>query len=158
MWRSLANLERIGAKNKGKLGDELVRRLESKKQRNEAIHFWALGRIGARAPLYGPLDAVVAPTRVRQWIEAVLTHDWPNAEKVAFPMAQLGRKTGDRGRDIDDATRQKLAERLRSEPGGERTARLVEEIVELEAREERVALGDTLPAGLRLAPDPTPDS
>jgi hypothetical protein len=27
---------------------------------------------------------------------------------------------------------------------------LVEEVVELEAREERVALGDTLPAGLKL--------
>tara|TARA_R110002096_G_scaffold433381_2_gene651975 strand:+ start:16773 stop:19541 length:2769 start_codon:yes stop_codon:yes gene_type:complete len=157
MWRTLANLERIGGKNKGKLGDELVSRLESKKQRDDAIHFWALGRIGARAPLYGPLDVVVAPSRVQTWIEAVLAHDWPNPEKVAFPMAQLGRKTGDRSRDIDEATRHKLAERLRTEPGGERTARLVEEIVELEAREERVALGDTLPAGLRLVPDASDD-
>ena len=157
MWRTLANLERVGAKNKGKLGDELVRRLESNKQRDEAIHFWALGRIGARAPLYGPLNAVVAPSRVQTWIDAVLAHSWPNSEKVAFPMAQLGRKTGDRSRDIDEATRLKLAERLRTEPGGERTARLVEEIVELEAREERVALGDTLPAGLRLVADESDD-
>ncbi len=153
MWRTLAGLERIGAKNKGKLGDELVRRLESKKQRDEAIHFWALGRIGARAPLYGPLNAVVAPGRVQKWIDAVLEYKWPNPEKVAFPMAQLGRRTGARSRDIDEATRTKLAERLRSEPGGERTARLVEDVVELEAREERVALGDTLPAGLRLVAD-----
>ncbi|MCP4448861.1 MAG: hsp70 family protein [Myxococcales bacterium] len=153
MWRTLANLERVGAKNKAKLGDELVRRLDSKKQRDEAIHFWALGRLGTRAPLYGPLDAVVAPARVQQWLDAVLAYEWPNAEKVAFPMAQLGRKTGDRGRDVDEVTREKLAARLRTEPGGERMARLVEEIVELEAREERVALGDTLPAGLRLVPD-----
>ncbi len=153
MWRTLANLERIGAKNKGKLGDELVRRLESKKQREQAIHFWALGRLGARAPLYGPLDVVVAPTRVQTWIEAVLAHPWPHADKVAFSVAQLGRRTGDRARDIDDAVRKALADRLRAEPGGQRTAKLVEEIVALEAREERVALGDTLPAGLRLVPE-----
>ena len=42
---------------------------------------------------------------------------------------------------------------MRSIPGGDRTARLVEQVVELEAREERVALGDTLPPGLRLVPD-----
>jgi hypothetical protein len=41
---------------------------------------------------------------------------------------------------------------LRTMPGGERTAVLVEQVVALEAREERVALGDTLPAGLRLVP------
>jgi hypothetical protein len=68
---------------------------------------------------------------------------------MAFPAAQLGRRTGDRARDVDEATRARLAARLRSIPGGERTARLVEEVVALEAREERVAFGDSLPAGLR---------
>jgi hypothetical protein len=38
-------------------------------------------------------------------------------------------------------------------PGGERAALLVEQVIALEAREERVALGDTLPAGLRLVVD-----
>jgi hypothetical protein len=38
-------------------------------------------------------------------------------------------------------------------PGGERAVVLVEQVVTLEAREERVALGDTLPAGLRMMPD-----
>ena len=38
-------------------------------------------------------------------------------------------------------------------PGGDRAAVLVEQVVELEAREERVALGDTLPAGLKLLLD-----
>jgi molecular chaperone DnaK (HSP70) len=153
MWRTIANLERIAPANKAKLGDELIRRLDSKKARNEAIHFWALGRLGARVPLYGPLNSVVPAERVSKWIEAVLAFDWPNAEKAAFPVAQLGRKSGDRGRDIPDELRGKLAERLHSIEGAARSARLVEEIVELEAREERVALGDSLPAGLRLVPD-----
>ncbi len=153
MWRTIAGLERISASSKGKLGDELIRRLESKKDRAEPIHFWALGRIGGRVPLYGPLNAVVSPQKVNKWLEAVLSYDWPNPEKAAFPMAQLGRKTGDRARDIDDELRVKLAQRLHSCPGGVRTAKLVEEVVELEAREERVALGDSLPAGLRLVAD-----
>jgi hypothetical protein len=68
-------------------------------------------------------------------------------------MAQLGRRTGDRARDLDPDVRTRLSQRLRAIPGGDRTARLVEEIVALEAREERVALGDTLPPGLRLTPD-----
>jgi hypothetical protein len=42
-------------------------------------------------------------------------------------------------------------------PGGDRAAILVEQVVELEAREELVALGDSLPAGLKLVQgdDPT---
>ena len=43
-------------------------------------------------------------------------------------------------------------------PGGDRAVVLVEQVVALEAREERVALGDTLPAGLRLVPTTTQTS
>ncbi|HET6612842.1 MAG TPA: hypothetical protein VFG83_12670, partial [Kofleriaceae bacterium] len=105
---------------------------------------------GSRIPIYGPLNAVVAPSHVERWLSALLAVDWPDPDKAAFPMAQLGRKTGDRARDIADDLREKLAARLRDIPGGARAAVLVERIVALEAREERVALGDTLPAGLRL--------
>ena len=154
MWRTLANLERLTVPSKIKLGDEVVRRLgESRKAREDALYFWALGRIGARAPLYGPANAVVPPARAGEWLTAVLAMDWPDLDKAAFPMAQLGRRTGDRARDLDDALRSALADRLRGAAGGERLARLVEEVVALEAREERVALGDTLPAGLRLLHD-----
>ncbi|MBT8496073.1 MAG: molecular chaperone DnaK, partial [Deltaproteobacteria bacterium] len=153
MWRTLANLERIDKDNKIILGDELARRMESKKGLSEPLYFWALGRIGARAPLYGPLNTVVPPGRAAKWIEQLLGSDWPEPDKAAFPLAQLGRKTGDRGRDLDDGVRDKLIDRLKGIPGGERTAKLVESVVELEAREERVLLGDSLPAGLRLARD-----
>jgi molecular chaperone DnaK (HSP70) len=154
MWRTLANLERLTVASKIKLGDEVVRRLgESRKVREDALYFWALGRIGARAPLYGPANAVVPPARAGEWLTAVLAMDWPDLDKAAFPMAQLGRRTGDRARDLDDALRIALADRVRGAAGGERLARLVEEVVALEAREERVALGDTLPAGLRLLHD-----
>ncbi|GAB4510052.1 MAG: Hsp70 family protein [Haliangiales bacterium] len=155
MIRTLANLERIDPDSKIKLGDELLRRIESesgtKKAQDVPLYYWALGRIGARIPLYGPLNAVVSAQRVSGWLAALFALDWP--AKATFPMAQLGRRTGDRSRDLADDVRARLAERLRTSDGGERLVRLVEEVVALEAREERVALGDTLPAGLRLIID-----
>ncbi|MCB9574355.1 MAG: molecular chaperone DnaK, partial [Kofleriaceae bacterium] len=157
MWRALASLERLPVGHKLKIGDELMRRLASKKGRDESVHVWAIGRIAARAPLYGPLNLVVPASRVGDWLRTLLDYDWPEPEKAAFPLAQMGRRTGDRARDLDDGLRARLAAVLRTMPGGDRTAVLVEQVVALEAREERVALGDTLPAGLRLAPEPDGD-
>jgi len=153
IWRVVASLERLPTQHKHKLGDELIRRLESRKGREDAVHLWALSRVGARVPLYGPLNAVVPASKVTEWIGYLLKWEWPDPDKVAFPLAQLGRRTGDRARDLDDATRLKLADAVRAMPGGERAVVLIEQVVALEAREERVALGDTLPAGLKLVLD-----
>jgi hypothetical protein len=127
--------------------------MASRKGREDPVHLWSLSRIGARVPLYGPLNAVVPASKVKDWLAPLLTGEWPEPDKVAFPLAQLGRRTGDRTRDLDDATRAQLAALLRTLPGGDRAVVLVEQVVALEAREERVALGDTLPAGLKLVID-----
>jgi len=153
MWRAVGSLERIQIAHKIKLGDELLRRLDTPKGREDAVHLWALSRLGARVPLYGPLNLVVPASKVKEWIAPLLAWAWPEPDKIAFPLAQLGRRTGDRSRDLDDATRAKLAATVRALPGGERAVVLVEQVVALEAREERVALGDTLPAGLKLVVD-----
>jgi molecular chaperone DnaK (HSP70) len=158
MWRAAASLERLPIQHKVKLGDELVHRMDARKGREDPVHLWALSRIGARVPLYGPLNLVVPASKVKEWLTPVVGWDWPDAEKAAFPIAQLGRRTGDRSRDLDDATRATLADKLRTMPGGERAAVLVEQVVALEAREERVALGDTLPAGLKMVPEPEGDA
>jgi molecular chaperone DnaK (HSP70) len=153
IWRVVASLERLPAQLKIKLGDELMRRLEPRKGREDLVHLWALSRVGARVPLYGPLNAVIAPAKIADWLAQLCAWDWPEPDKAAFPLAQLGRRTGDRTRDLDDATRATVAAVVRAMPGGDRAAVLVEQVVDLEAREERVALGDTLPAGLRLVLD-----
>ena len=132
--------------------------MDSRKGREDAVHLWALSRIGARVPLYGPLNLVVPASKVKDWLTPLLKWDWPEPDKAAFPIAQLGRRTGDRTRDLDDAMRAQLAEMLRLLPGGERAAVLVEQVVALEAREERVALGDTLPAGLKMIVDDERDA
>ena len=88
-----------------------------------------------------------------QTLPPVADRTEPEPDKTAFPLAQLGRRTGDRTRDLDDDARAKLAAAVRAMPGGDRAVVLVEQVVALEAREARVALGDTLPAGLRLMID-----
>ena len=153
MWRAVASLERLQIPFKVKLGDELLARMGNRKGREDPVHLWSLSRIGARVPLYGPLNAIVPPAQIKTWLASILTWDWPEPDKVAFPLAQLGRRTGDRTRDLDDATRGRLAEMVRALPGGDRAVVLVEQVVALEAREERVALGDTLPAGLKMMID-----
>ncbi len=151
MWRVLGSLERLTASAKTRLGAALVERIAAGKDKDDAALYWALGRLGARVPLHGPLDAVVPADVATLWIDALLALPWKSPEKVVFPAAQLGRRTGDRARDVSDEVRARLASRLRDTPGGERAARLVEDIVDLEAREERVAFGDSLPSGLRRA-------
>ncbi|HVK84492.1 MAG TPA: Hsp70 family protein, partial [Kofleriaceae bacterium] len=153
IWRVVASLERLAVSHKVKLGDELMRRMETRKGREDAVHLWALSRVGARVPLYGPLNQVVPPSKVKDWLTPMLGWDWPEPDKTAFAFAQLGRRTGDRTRDLDDATRAKLADAVRAMPGGDRAVVLIDQVVALEAREERVALGDTLPAGLKLVID-----
>lgn len=153
MWRTAASLERLPVDAKTKLGDELVRRIAAKNGRDDFVFLWALSRIGARVPFYGPLNAVVPPARVAQWLDVALTWEWPEPDRAAFSLAQLGRRTGDRARDLDDAMRTRLADAVRTLPSGDRAVVLIDQVVALEAREERVALGDTLPAGLRMVID-----
>jgi hypothetical protein len=153
MWRAVASLERIPITHKIKLGDELMRRMATRTGREEPVQLWALGRMAARVPLYGPLNTVVPASKAAAWLEQLLAWDWPEPDKVIFPLAQIGRRTDDRARDLPDALRGRLASHLRHQPEGDRAAILVEQVVALEAREERVALGDTLPAGLRLVAD-----
>jgi hypothetical protein len=134
------------------LGDELLRRLESKRVREDGVTLWALARLGARLPLYGPLNAVVPASKVDSWLKQLLAYSWPQPDKAAFSLAQLARRTGDRARDLSDGQRSEVSSFIR-QAGAARAATLVEQVVALESREENIALGDTLPPGLRLIGD-----
>ena len=58
-WRLLGGLERLDAGHRAKLGSELLARLGRDSRNSGGL--WALSRFGARAPFYGPLNAVVSP-------------------------------------------------------------------------------------------------
>ena len=154
VWRTIASMERLPHKAKAELGDALLGDLEKKEAPEHAL--WALGRLGARVPLYGPVEEVVPARKVARWLDRLLALPW-KGETEALAAAELARMSGDRARDLDEALRQRLAERFREigdarDPGdGDRLARLVLQPIPREARDERLAFGDAMPQGLRLS-------
>jgi len=74
-------------------------------------------------------------------------------------VAQLARYVGDRERDLDEPLRRRVAERLATVPGGARLARLVTEVVPLEAQERARIFDESLPTGLQWrAPERAPSA
>jgi molecular chaperone DnaK (HSP70) len=165
IWRAVASCERIEVKKKIDLGEALLVQLE--KKRTE-YGLWALGRLGARMPLYASIDNVVPKAVAQRWITRLVALKLPegaSAEEryqLGQAAAELGRLTGDRVRDLGEGERQKLAAwLLQTVPisdgaqadgaaEAQHLSRIVTEVVPREEREERFAFGDTLPAGLRL--------
>ena len=149
MWQAIGSCERLASTTRAELAAALV--TEAERGRATDPELWALARLGARAPVYGPLNCVVPREAAAAWSERLLRVAWPRPGGYAFALAQIARATGDRERDLDASLREQIARRLETLPdGGRRAARLVREPVPLEAREEARLLDEALPAGLRL--------
>jgi hypothetical protein len=151
MWRAVASLERLEVKHKEALGAALLKAL--RRSPVPTYGFWALTRLGARALIYGPLNAVVHPQTAEKWLEAILPFEPGNqSERMAwgFCLSQLARRTGQRALDIDDAYRPRALSVLRTLEIPKHWIRMVEEVLELEQEEQGQMLGDSLPIGLRL--------
>ena len=144
-WRLLASLERLDALVRTKLGDELLERI--RRDPRNASWLWAIGRLGARMPLYGPLSSVVAPPIAERWLDRLLALKDINAD-VALAIAQIGARTGDAARDISDHHAAAAAERLTGHPG---VSERLREIVPPDRVDTGRIFGESLPEGLRLA-------
>jgi molecular chaperone DnaK (HSP70) len=161
MWRCGAALERLAANLKEPLGDVLAKQVA--RPTRAAYSLWCLGRLGARVPLYGPANTVVVREAAERWTRALLGLAFAPGRESAdaiFALAQLARVSGDRARDLDEPLRLEVLDRLAALGADEATLRPVREYHELEAAQEGLALGDTLPVGLRLvaaAPEGTTD-
>jgi hypothetical protein len=148
MWQVMGSCERLAPEAKADLGEELLRIVEKNKASNQET--WALSRLGARSLLYGPANCVVRREVASAWIERLLRHEWKNPEITGFLVVQLARCTGDRTRDLDDALRQRIAERFTLFPSGERWTKQVLEVVALETKEQARILDESLPVGLQI--------
>ncbi len=69
-WRLLASLERLPSSIRVALGKELLAKV--KEQPANQSFLWSLGRLGARIPLYGPLNCVVPAETAAQWMKSLL--------------------------------------------------------------------------------------
>jgi hypothetical protein len=146
MERMVVSLERIAAADKAEVGDWVLARRNA----DSPLSWWPLGRLGSRQPLYGSVHDVVAPDVAAAWAERLVALDWRKAEGAGLAAAMLARMTGDRERDLPEALRGKIAERLVRSGGASGWARMVREVVALDEQEETQVFGDTLPPGLKL--------
>lgn len=147
MVRCAASLELIVPQDKVEFGTWIISRLESA-QTAGGPWAWALGRLGARLPVYGAAHRVVPAETAAAWAEVLLRLDPRKHDGARFALTQLARKTGDRSRDLDDELRARILLALADAPTTWR--QLVAEVVQLSSDDEARALGDTLPAGLTL--------
>jgi hypothetical protein len=145
--RLLASLEHVSSQQRRALGQELLSRLRPD-PRNASL-LWALGRTGARVPLYGPLNTVVDPGTAAAWVRALLEVAPPSPEGAAT-IVQLAARTGDPARDLEEDFCRKVYGRLVAAGiGPHALVRLIE--VQPPSELERVsAFGESLPEGLRL--------
>ncbi|HET7824185.1 MAG TPA: Hsp70 family protein [Anaeromyxobacter sp.] len=147
MIRLAASLERLEPSAKAEAGEWLLARLEAE---GPAPHLlWGVGRIGARVPFAGSAHLAVPPRTAEEWAERLLASGVPLRD-LAFPLAQLARRSGDRARDVSDDLRAKAVAALERGGAPEEAVRAVREVVMASDEEERRVFGESLPAGLRL--------
>ncbi|MGC3996762.1 MAG: Hsp70 family protein [Anaeromyxobacter sp.] len=150
MIRLAGSLERLEPARKAEVGEWLLARLEAD---GPAAHLlWALGRLGARVPFHGSAHQVVPPAVAEGWIERLLAGGAPPAE-LAFPLAQLARRSGDRARDVGEPARVRVLDALARARTPEALLTPVREVAEASSDAEQRIFGESLPAGLRLVED-----
>ncbi|MCY1001987.1 hsp70 family protein [Myxococcus sp. MISCRS1] len=150
MVRTAASLEHLSPGDKAEVGRWIAERLQAE-AKSGGPWAWSLGRLGARVPLYGSSHKVVDVETAEAWLTLLLELDLRKIDGAPFAAAQLARLTGDRTRDVDPGLRERAAQALVAAKASETWVRMVREVVALEAADEARALGDTLPAGLRLS-------
>jgi len=143
MVRLAAALEHLDPAEKITLGDWVAPRIAS-----PGPWAWALGRIGARFPLYGSVHKTVAPDHASEWLNLLLDAHSRNVEGALFAGVQIARLTGDRARDVGDALRNRVLDAVRRAHAPQSWQNLLLEVVTMETVDQARAFGDTLPAGL----------
>jgi hypothetical protein len=143
MVRLAAALEHLDPTEKITLGDWIAPSVAT-----SGPWAWALGRVGARVPLYGSVHKTVEPDHASEWLNLLLHAHSRNVEGALFAIIQLARLTGDRSRDIDDSLRDRALDAVRNAHAPESWQRLLLEVVTMETADQARAFGDTLPAGL----------
>jgi molecular chaperone DnaK (HSP70) len=150
VWRLLGSLELLPLDTKIELGNILLDLLPKRKMEAvRAVIVWAVGRIGARVPMYGPLNTVVPAEAVADWLERLLKQ-YPADPASWLAAMQLARRTEDRYRDLPEKRRAAVLAWLEQSGAPAHYVELVRSGGRLEAEERGLIFGESLPKGLRL--------
>jgi molecular chaperone DnaK (HSP70) len=149
IWRLLGSLELLKSTQKEELGSLAAQKLIARGDALSEATVWALGRFGARAPLYGPLNELVSQETATQWAMLILTKTKPGAT-ANLAIMQICRKCNDRYRDIDDDTREKIITFMTTNKASHHLIELIKTGGSLDEEEKSNVFGEKLPRGLRV--------
>ncbi|EGR2322250.1 Hsp70 family protein [Vibrio alginolyticus] len=149
MVRLSASLEHLEVEDKVLLATWFLSKAINHNQFEQA-HWWAMGRLASRTPLYGSQHNVVPREQAEQWLPKLLEQNWQKEPMIAFAAVMICRKTGDRLFDISDDYREQVLAKLKQSKVPESWISLVEEVKELSESESKRIFGDALPSGLTL--------
>jgi molecular chaperone DnaK (HSP70) len=145
-WRLLASLEHLLATARASFGEKMLARI--RKEPDDAICLWSLGRLGARIPLYGPLHSVVSADTAGEWLTALL--DLPSmTTPTQSAIVMLARCTDDPSRDVDHRIREQAITRLTS-LGAAADVELLSKYLPPEGKDAVRSFGESLPPGLQV--------
>ncbi len=149
-WRLLGSLELIPLAAKAelvKIGLELAGRSRFAPLKPALI--WMIGRLAARVPMYGPLNAVLPADQVTGWFDTLLDQA-PLDGVGTLCVMQIARRTDDRYRDLSESQRRQALSWLQAADATQHYLDLVEVGGSLEGDEQGLVFGESLPHGLRL--------
>ncbi|MCG6223728.1 hsp70 family protein [Vibrio antiquarius] len=149
MVRLSASLEHLEVEDKVLLATWFLSKAINQNQFEQA-HWWAMGRLTSRTPLYGSQHNVIPREQAEQWLPKLLEQNWQKEPMIAFAAVMICRKTGDRLFDISDDYREQVLTKLKQSKVPESWVSLVKEVKELSESESKRVFGDALPSGLTL--------
>ena len=148
MLRLFAAMEAVPWQYRQEMGQWMLQRL---KRPDETVQtWWAIGRLAARQSLAANAHLVMPPDAAQEFVNATLAQDWRRNETAMFAALQMARMTGDRARDLPDPIRAQVLAKMRSSGAPERWVAMVEQVVQMDAEDQKRSLGDSLPPGLVL--------
>ncbi|MBS0390410.1 MAG: hsp70 family protein [Proteobacteria bacterium] len=148
MLRLFAAMEAVPWQYRQEMGQWMLARLKRPDEPPQT--WWAIGRLAARQPLAANAHLVMPPEAAQEFLDALLAQDWRRNEHALFAAVQIARMTGDRARDLPDAMRAGVLEKMRAAHAPARWIAMLEQVAQMDAEDQRRSLGDSLPPGLVL--------
>ena len=149
-YRLMGNLEELPLKDKREIIHYILRQIKKFGiQDANYTGIWSLGRIATRTPLYGGLNNVIGNKYVKQILVELQAYDNYRQQDL-FAIASMGRKTGDRYRDLEEEDRLQLAEWLKQQKATDEHISLILEGSDFNEDDRNLIFGEKLPTGLRI--------
>jgi len=151
IWRLLGSLELMPVSVKVRLGNLLIDLIPKRRLRSaRAAMIWALGRLGQRIPVYGPLNTVVPVEVVGGWLESLMICS-EGDPMDSLAIMQMARRSGDRYRDLPEDLCCQIVDWMEQQAGAPRHyQKLIQEVAELDMEDQARVFGELLPPGLRI--------